>query len=86
MTTKLTTIAHDQLATICGGAAATNPWATFGTDLKTRIDGELASARTRFDNYKPTTPTMPTTPTIPSVPSRPSTRYPHCLPTRHEMY
>lgn len=77
MTTKLTTIAHDQLATIRGGAANVNSWTKLGPDLQSRIDGEIAAARSRFDNYKPTMPTMPT---IPSVPSVPSGKYSHCVP------
>ena len=64
MKNELTTIDHDQLTTICGGTVATSPWATFEADLKSRIDSELAEARSRFDKYRtvPTAPTMPTGP------------------------
>lgn len=69
MTNELIAIDRDHLTTTCGGTAATSPWASFETDLKGRIDSEMAAARTRFDNYKPTMPTMP------------SGDYTHCFPT-----
>jgi hypothetical protein len=78
--TNFIAISLDNLGTVTGGYAATNPWATFGTDLKGRIDGELAAARTRFDHYKPTMPTIPSAPSVPSIPSVPS-KYSHCFPT-----
>jgi hypothetical protein len=77
MKNQLITIERDHLTTTCGGTVATSPWTTFQSDLKSRIDGELASARSRFDNYKSTIPTAPTAPTMPTVPS---TKRTNCFP------
>lgn len=73
MTRELTTIDCDHLAAACGGTVATSPWTQLETDLKGRIDSQIAAARTRLDHLRTTMPTIPSVPT---------TRYSHCFPTR----
>jgi hypothetical protein len=80
MKNELITLERAQLATTCGGTVATSPWSNFGTDLKARIDSEMAKARSRFDHCGTTVPTAPTMPTVPPVQT---TKYPDRLPGRN---
>jgi hypothetical protein len=73
MNNSLTTIDGNLLAAACGGTVVTSPWAQFETDLKGRIDSQIAAARTRLDHITP--------PTMPTIPSQPTTKYSHCFPT-----
>lgn len=76
MQNELTTIDREHLTAACGGTVIQNPWSRFQTDVKGWIDSQMATARSRFDHWKPTAPTAPTIPTIPPVTST------HCPPRR----